>query len=280
MALKTGRVRWIGAMRTGAGAGPRAAVTWVARARWTVLTATLLALAACTSTSGADHAAFASTSDGAAVSLVPTSAAVIAACAAELGTTFCTPAAAAKAAQACSARLTPAEQASCDPAGGCLVPYTPTRPGTCVAGPTYTALPQCATPVADDCAFYRSCLDAAHPCGAGGYALGFGEPICYSFIDHRAEFSPAGQQWLRGVRTCLQHALAARVAGPVTSCEDLADEAFASHTACYTAPGNSFCALPQTDVTHLAKLLLPYFDDPRVSAQIEAVAAICAAPSP
>jgi hypothetical protein len=130
-------------------------------------------------------------------------------------------------------------------------------------------------PVEDNCAFYRSCLEAAHPCGDGGYALGFGEPLCYLFIDHRGDFSPAGQRWLQRVRTCLQRSLAPLVAGSVASCDALADEAFASHTSCYTDPENSFCDLGNDDVNALTNLLLPYLDNPRVTPQIEDVAAIC-----
>ncbi|MEZ4392792.1 MAG: hypothetical protein R3A48_17015 [Polyangiales bacterium] len=108
-----------------------------------------------------------------------------------------------------------------------------------------------------------------------GYALGFGEPLCYLFIDRREEFSPEGQRWLRGVRTCLQRALTALAARPSLSCDALADEAYASHTACYTARDNSYCALPPADVGRLARMLLPYFSDPRVQAQARAVNEAC-----
>lgn len=214
------------------------------------------------------------------VELIPTSPEVLAACAGELGTTYCALGDANAAARACGARLTPAERAHCDPARGCLVPYVPTRVGTCAPERTYSTPSRCATPVADNCAFYRSCLEAAHPCGANGYALGFGEPLCYLFIDHRDEFTPAGQRWLQGVRTCLQRSLATLVTSPVASCDALADQAFASHTDCYTVPDNSFCALQPEDFNSLTALLLPYLHNPRVTAQIQAVSAICAHRSP
>jgi hypothetical protein len=240
----------------------------------------LVALPACSAPPGPAQGAGGAVDPWTAVELIPTSSGVISGCAAELGATFCSPTDALAAEQACSARLTPAEQAGCDPASGCLVPYAPTRPGPCVPGPTYTSLTECATPVLDSCAFYRSCLEEAHPCGAGGYALGFGEPLCYLFIDHRDAFTPAGQRWLSGVRTCLQRALAPLVSSPVASCDALADEAYASHTSCYTAPDNSFCALAPPDVTALAGLLFPYLDDPKVIAQVHAVNAICADAGP
>jgi hypothetical protein len=210
------------------------------------------------------------------VELIPTSSAVIADCEIELGNTYCDEAKAKASARVCESRLTSAEKAGCDPQEGCLATYEPKRPGTCAAGRTYNSLSECAAPVADNCSFYRSCLDAAHPCGAEGYALGFGEPFCYLFIDRRAEFSPAGQRWLQRVRTCLQEHLAHMVAGSVASCDELADKAFASHTICYTELGNSFCDLPNEDVSTLSELLLPYLGNPRVTPQIEDVASICA----
>jgi hypothetical protein len=229
---------------------------------------------------GPEDAAFAALAPNVAVELVPTTSAVLSRCAGELGATYCSPAAALAAARACRARLSADERAACDAARGCLTPYTPTRAGACVAGATYPAAARCATPVEDSCAFYRGCLDAAHPCGASGYALGFGEPLCYLFIDRRGEFSPAGQRWLRGVRTCLQRSLAALSARPAASCASLADEAYASHAPCYTAADNSFCTLPPEDQGRLAILLRPYFSDPRVSAQIRAVTEVCARPTP
>lgn len=224
--------------------------------------------------------AFTAIAADARVELVPTAPAVAARCAAELGATYCTPATALAAARACRARLTAAERGTCDATRGCVVPYVPSRTGACVAGPSYATPTACAEPVPDNCAFYRACLDAAHPCGDDGYALGFGEALCYLFIDHRDEFTPEGQRWLRAVRTCLQRSLAALSARPVTSCGALADEAYASHTSCYTAPDNSFCALPPADVLRLASLLGPYLRDPRAMAQTRAVSMICASMTP
>lgn len=231
-----------------------------------------LALAACSAPDAGTPAA--------PVELIPTAPAAIVACTQALGTTWCAASDASAAAAACTARLTPAESAGCDPTLGCFVPYTPSRTGACVAGPTYGSLAACATPVADNCAFYRSCLDAAHPCGPMGYALGFGEPLCYLFINDRSAFTPAGQRWLQGVRTCLQRALAPLVAAPVTSCDALATQAYASHTTCYTAPGNSFCDLDPADQSELTSLLLPYLGNPQVTSQVQAVAAICAGHTP
>lgn len=214
------------------------------------------------------------------VELVPTSPAVAARCATELAATWCSPTAALTAARQCRARLTAAERAACDPTRGCVAPYVPARATACVEGVTYSSPAMCSAPLADNCAFYRSCLEASHPCGEAGYALGFGELLCYLFIDHREEFTPDGQRWLREVRTCLQRSLAEISARPVMSCDALAGEAYASHTTCYTARDNSFCALPPPDVLRLASLLGPYLRDPRAMAQTRAVLASCSSTTP
>ena len=243
-----------------------------------------LSLAGCAAPDAApvspEDLAFTALPAGATVELVPTTAAATTRCATELGATYCSPAAALAAARACRARLTADERAACDATRGCVVPYVPTRPGACVPGAAYAAPAACAAPVADNCAFYRACLDAAHPCGDAGYALGFGERLCYVFIERREEFTPEGQRWLRDVRTCLQASLATLAAAPTMTCDTLADAAYASHTRCYTVADNSFCTLPSADVLRLATLLGPYFRDPRVAAQTRAVAEICAARNP
>ena len=100
------------------------------------------------------------------------------------------------------------------------------------------------------------------------------------FVDHRDDFTPAGQRWLRDVRTCLQRELAALAAQPAMTCDTLADAAYASHTRCYTAPDNSFCTLPPVDVIRLVGLLGPYLSDPRAAAQTRAVSEHCAHPTP
>jgi hypothetical protein len=226
-----------------------------------------------------ETALFAAVPAGVAIELVPTTAAVLADCAAELGASYCTPEAALAAALACRARLSPDTRARCDAARGCLAPYLPTRTGACVAGPVYPppAGDHCAAPVDDNCAYYRACLEPARPCGDTGYALSFGEPLCYLFVDQRDTFSEAGRRWLRAVRTCLQRTLAARGYRPADTCDALATEAFASHTECYTAMGDSYCTLPPADQGRLARMLVPYLRDPRVAAQVRAVTDRCAA---
>lgn len=211
--------------------------------------------------------------DGPAV-IVPRSPEVAAACPDEVTATACSTAGAAALASRCRARLA-ARGVACASADDCLAVYRPERPAACVAGPTYPSAAACAEPVPDDCAFYRACLEAAHPCGADGYALAFGERLCHAFVARRAEFTPAGQAWLREVRTCLQRALVP-LARPSGDCASLEDAAYASHAACYTAAGNSVCALPPADLGALTRVLAPWLRDPRAVRQIGEVLRSCA----
>ena len=209
---------------------------------------------------------------GAAV-LIPASPEVAAGCAAEVTSTVCGTRAAEALAAACGARLR-SRGVDCA-ADGCVAVYRPQRAGVCAAGPTYASAAACAAVVADDCAFYRACMEAARPCGADGYALAYGERLCHAFIARRGEFSPAGQAWLRGVRTCLQRALVPLLADPSRSCGALEDAAYASHTGCYTAAENSLCALPPADLAALTRALAPWLRDPRAQRQIGEVLRSC-----
>jgi hypothetical protein len=211
---------------------------------------------------------------GAAV-LVSMSPEVSAACPDEVTATACSTHAAAALARACRARLA-ARGVACAAPEACLAIYQPRRDGACRAGATYPDRASCAEPVADDCAFYRACLEAGRPCGATGYALAFGERLCHAFVARREEFSPAGQAWLRGVRTCLQRALTPLLADATRTCAALEDAAYASHAGCYTAAGNPVCALPSSDLAALTRALAPWLRDPRAVAQVGEVLRSCA----
>jgi len=208
------------------------------------------------------------------VALIPTSPEVAAVCASEVTSTACTTRDAAALVARCRARLS-ARGIPCATTADCLATYRPSRPVACRAGATYPDRASCAEAVEDDCAFYRACLDAAHPCGVDGYALAFGERLCNAFIARREEFSPAGQAWLRGVRTCLQRSLVPLVGAGALSCEALVDAAYASHSGCYTAPGNSVCNLPPADLGALTRVLAPWLRDPRALRQIGEVLRSC-----
>ncbi len=209
-----------------------------------------------------------------AVALIPATPAVAQVCAAEVTSTACSTHDAAALMAQCRDRLA-ARGISCSTVADCLATYRPSRPVACRAGATYPERASCAEAVEDDCAFYRACLDAAHPCGADGYALAFGERLCNTFIARREEFSPAGQAWLRGVRTCLQRALVPLVGASAQSCDALGDAAYASHAGCYTAPGNSVCALSSADLAALTRVLAPWLRDPRALRQIGEVLRSC-----
>jgi hypothetical protein len=204
--------------------------------------------------------------------LLPTAPGVASACAPELGSTYCTAADASAAAARCSRRLDSATRNACTGAG-CTVTYAADRT-TCHAGKTYPTAASCDQPVPDDCAFYRSCLEAKHPCGEEGYALQYGERLCYAFVEKREGFSREGQAWLRGIRACLQRALVPVLHEPAT-CTAVIDKAYATHPDCYTAPDNSFCALPVSDVLELASILGKDLVSPRALAQMRQVAHTC-----
>jgi hypothetical protein len=209
------------------------------------------------------------------VILVPTTTAekvVASVCAAELHTTYCSASAAATAAAHCNDLLGPNHAWLCG--GACLVTYQAHRT-TCQAGPTYPTPAACSTPVADDCSFYRTCMETAQPCGDAGYALGYGERFCYAFVEKRSSFTGAGQAWLRGIRTCLQTSVAPALDDGLT-CDALADVSFAAHAPCYTVPGNSFCDLPFSDVLAVSRIVGSALFSSRGLTQIRQVATQCA----
>ena len=209
------------------------------------------------------------------VILVPTSTAekvVAATCAAELDATYCSATSAAAAAAKCNERLGPNRAWLCG--GACLVTYDAHR-ATCHAGPTYPTPAACSSPVVDDCSFYRACMEASRPCGDKGYALDYGERLCYAFVEKRDRFTPAGQAWLRGIRTCLQTAMVPALDDGLT-CDGLTDAAFAAHAPCYVAPGNSFCKLPVSDALAVARIVGSALLSSRSLTQIRQVATHCA----
>lgn len=207
--------------------------------------------------------------------LVPATPAVADACAAEVVATACSTREAAELVSRCRARLA-AQGMPCERTADCLSVYRPTRDGVCRAGATYPDAAACGAPVDDDCSFYRACLEAGRPCGSAGYALAFGERLCHTFVARREEFSPVGQAWLRGVRTCLQRSLVPVARERDLTCAALEDAAYASHAGCYTTPGNSVCGLPSADLGALTRILAPWLRDPRALRQIGEVLRSCA----
>jgi hypothetical protein len=129
------------------------------------------------------------------------------------------------------------------------------RTGSCVAGQRlYPTAASCKQPVDFNCGFYAGCLERSTPCGKEGYALAFGEKYCTAF--RAGDLSPAGKAWMRNVMGCLQRALVPQLptnfatsAASAQVCKSSIDTAFGTHPACYTAPENSVCFLPVSDLT-------------------------------
>ena len=206
--------------------------------------------------------------------LIPVAAAekaIAAACSAELDATYCTDASLRAATKRCVGKLGADVLASCG--GACVAPFAPER-ASCRAGKTYPTAVACDAPVADDCAFYRACLEAATPCGDSGYALDFGERLCYAFIEDRASYTTRGQAWLRRVRACLQTAVVPALHEGL-ACGALEDAAYAAHAPCYTEKGNSICHLPVGDVVEIARVLGTTLLSSRGLVQIKQIATAC-----
>jgi hypothetical protein len=104
----------------------------------------------------------------------------------------------------------------------------------------------CVDPPPRDCSFYSACLEASHPCGEDGYALGYGERYCKRFLAND-DLSPAGKEWRDATMRCLQVRLTRYLSAPRASCDEIIDGAFDDHPACYTQPGSSICALSPWD---------------------------------
>ncbi|OQV15755.1 hypothetical protein BV898_10092 [Hypsibius exemplaris] len=119
-----------------------------------------------------------------------------------------------------------------------------------------TALPlpeQCYSPAGRDCTWYRECLERKHSCTGhqAGYAIRYAEKFCQLYGDHYNSFSDQGQQWVDGVRKCLQVSLVPMIRPYYNGdCADIKRQAFASHAPCYVAPGfgaPSMCQLGSRD---------------------------------
>ena len=99
---------------------------------------------------------------------------------------------------------------------------------------------KCYNPDGRDCSWYRDCLEKKHPCDGqpASYAIKFAEKFCLLYRDNYNLFSSQGQQWVDGVRKCLQVVLAPMIRPYFKgSCEDIKREAFDSHAPCYVNPG-------------------------------------------
>lgn len=116
-----------------------------------------------------------------------------------------------------------------------------------------TLPPECLSPGGLDCNWYRECLELRYPCeGTGdGYAIEYAQKFCNLFSDNYNDFSPAGRQWVDGVRRCLQLQLVPSLRPFMrNTCADIKTLAFRSHSHCYLNPAlgaPSICDIPCSD---------------------------------
>lgn len=135
--------------------------------------------------------------------------------------------------------------------------------------------PACVAPPLRDCSFYERCLEAARPCGASGYAVGYGARYCRRFLE-REGLSDAGRTWRDETMQCLQRRLGRFLDGRAT-CDRVIDGAFDDHPACYTQEHASICRLPPWDwITIVSTIDLGDLLSTRGRKQIAETAATCA----
>jgi len=110
------------------------------------------------------------------------------------------------------------------------------------------AAPQCPISSPSNCNWY-SCVSQSLQCAPTDYPLGYGYKFCSLYGQRMSSFSPAAQQWINAVRTCLQKALLPSVTTSVP-CSQISAIAFSTHVGCYTNPGSgalSVCSLSVSD---------------------------------
>ena len=115
---------------------------------------------------------------------------------------------------------------------------------------TETSLPEkCYSPDGHGCSWYRDCLEKKHPCTGqrDDYAIKFAEKFCLLYENKYNLFSVKGQEWVDGVRKCLQVALVPIIRPNFKgNCKDIKKQGFDSHAPCYVNPGfgaPSICGL-------------------------------------
>lgn len=117
---------------------------------------------------------------------------------------------------------------------------SPQQTPTTSSGQQPTTLPpDCFSPSGKDCYWYRNCLEKRYPCEAtsNAYAIKYAEKFCNMYTNNKLWFSAKGQQWIDGVRKCLQVALVPLLRPwRSPSCQEIRKTAFDSHTPCYVKP--------------------------------------------
>lgn len=105
------------------------------------------------------------------------------------------------------------------------------------------------------CTFYKECLEQKFPCGENGYAVGYGDKYCQSFVKHENSFTKQGKIWLSDTMMCLQKALVPIIQDSITNqtCRTIRTFALHSHAQCYLQSG--VCALPLNDWFLIARVI-------------------------
>ena len=112
--------------------------------------------------------------------------------------------------------------------------------------------PECYSPRANDCNWYKDCLETKYHCyGTNyGYAIEFVENFCR--LGTKSGFSSNGRRWISGVHECLQSALLPSLKPWINStCAKIYDIAFSNYSHCYSQPAHGaggLCTLSCGDV--------------------------------
>ncbi|XP_052787856.1 uncharacterized protein LOC128222783 [Mya arenaria] len=131
---------------------------------------------------------------------------------------------------------------------GPVYPDCSCRPGYALPTVPRTPLPSwCSSPDGSECNWYKECLEERFPCVGteASYAISYGEKFCNLYSENYNGFDKIGQDWIDGVRKCLQVALVPLIRPYNTpSCGEIKTLAFQSHSKCYVDPfpdAPSFC---------------------------------------
>jgi len=119
----------------------------------------------------------------------------------------------------------------------------------------YNSLASCSSPQANDCSFYRKCVQSKFHCSDTEYPIGYGEKYCNKFNNlSSSNLSSYGVLWRNETLICLQQSLVPTLNSnsSINTCSELEELAFDSHPGCYTNVYMSICELPISDWTTIA----------------------------
>ena len=128
------------------------------------------------------------------------------------------------------------------------------------AAPGVAAQPACAIDPEPSCAIYERCFAERCPCDGrpDEYFRSYGARYCSRFLSN-AGFSAAGRAWRDSTLRCLQERIVAELeadlADGACDCAGMKRFAFQTHTACYTQPAASICALPPGDLALIGQII-------------------------